>query len=177
VCVVFAVAFVLTTGRSRPALPAPKAVPVGLEVTQTAAPPTPGSGAARSGAVLPPAAPGSQAPSVSPAPHQELTEALFVRISAEMLVAWDSFGTSEVAQRSYERACEGILERHGIARADFEQMEAEIASDPLRQAAVVDRVMDEADRLRQPGDIRVEVQPAVPGAAPPHAARPTTPTR
>ncbi|MBM3474078.1 MAG: hypothetical protein FJX75_12485 [Armatimonadetes bacterium] len=180
-CAVFAVAAVLTRGGGRPVLPEPKAVPVGPEVaefpegkgealpegTEPRAEPT---AEERLGPALPPAEAGPRQP-------QRLTESLFVQISAEMLVASDAFGTSEVAQRSFERACEGILERHRVVRRDFERMEAEIASNPQRQAAVVDRVLEEADRIRQPKDIRVEVRPVAPAAAPPGPAPPATPRR
>jgi len=147
-----------------------------------------GKGGAPPAATGPAAAPGGEAPSdpvgppaeAGPRQPQRLTEALFVQISAEMLVASDAFGTSEVAQRSFERACEGILERHGVARKDFERMEAEIASDPQRQAAVVDRVLEEADRMRLPSDVSVEVRPTPtvdPRRPLPPARAPTTPTR
>jgi len=193
VCAVFAVALIVAKGRSRPMLPEPKAVPVGPEVAQAGPGLTESKGGASPEAepsftlkrnlVLPAisAAEERRAPAqAGPRRPQKLTESLFVRISAEMLVAADSFSPSEVGQRSFERACEGILERHRVTRADFERMEAEIAGDPQRQAAVVDRVLEEADRMRQPTDIRIEARatPAVdPRRPPPRPPQPATPTR
>ena len=188
VCAVFAVALIVARGRSRPMLPEPKAVPVGPEVAQAEPGHTESKGGASPEAVAPPAIPAAEArrvPAVPPAQAgprrpQKLTESLFVRISAEMLVAADSFSPSEVGQRSFERACEGILERHRVARADFERMEAEIAGDPQRQAAVVDRVLEEADRMRQPTSIRIEARPTPavdPRRQPRPPLKPATPTR
>jgi hypothetical protein len=175
VCAVFAVTVYVATGRGRPVLPEPAPIPVSPAVTPEAAP----SAAPAAGVETPTATPA--APEAPPTPKasaarvpQELTEALFVEISAQMLVAADSFTASEVGQRSFERACEGILEDHGVPRADFEKMEAEISGDPSRQARIVDEVLECADRMRHPTRVRAGSNTG--GVVDPRRAPPPSPT-
>jgi len=177
-CAVFAVAVFVATGRGRPVLPEPKAIPVSPEVATGSPTIPPPAGGVGPGVSLPPG-PGATPATPTPAPAepgrpQPVTEELFVEISAEMLVAADSFTDSDVGQRSFERACEGILQQHGVARADFEGLEAQIAADPERQARVVDLTLERADQLRHPTNVRVGPSPE--GVVDPHRPPPRPPT-
>ena len=159
VCLAFGGVYLLVSGRSQPRMPEPTAVPVSPEVGgEPEAVPDPATSEWDAVPELP--EPSAPTPSPQgPVARQRLTEELFIEISARMLVAADEFPVSEVGQRSFERVCEGILEAQRVSRADFERMEAEIAQDTKRQAAVVDRVLERADQLRQPTGIQVRPSP------------------
>jgi len=178
-CAAFAAVVFVVSGRGRPVLPEPEPIAVGPVVAPRSgeAPGPPDS--TGPGVDFPAAADGTPAATLSAAPvprpsgPRELTEALFVELSAQMLVAADSFTDSEVGQRSFERACEGILAQHGVSRADFEKLEAEIAGDATRQARIVDEVLDRADRLRHPTNVRAGATPG--GVVDPYREPPPPP--
>ena len=178
-CAFFAVVVFVVTGRGRPVLPEPATIPVSPEVASRSPEglPAPPQGTALPTPEAIPDLPLSPAGPSRPEGPQTLTEALFIEISALMYVAQDSFTDSDVGQRSYERACEGILERQGVSRADFERMSDEIGKDSRREARVVDAVLERADQLRHPTNVRAGTTPGGvvdPGREPPP---PPTPPR
>ncbi len=180
VCAAFAVTVFVVSGRGRPLLPEPAVIPVSPEVApkDSDASPGPQPPAEAPTPALPsdqPRPPASGPATAPPAPPQELTEGLFIELSAQMLVAADSFTDSDVGRRSFERACEGILAQQGVSRADFDRMEEEIAQDPQRQARVVDRALERADQIRhRPTGVRAGTTPD--GVVDPRRAPPPPPT-
>jgi hypothetical protein len=152
VCVVIGVAAIALTGRARPVVTAPPTVLVSPEVAH------PDSAADSTPPALPqgPVATPDATPAPAPARPQELTEDLFVELSAEMVRAAESFTDSEVGQKALAQACESILRDHGVKREDFEKMSKEIAADPERTADVRDRVYERVDALAQPKGIRMK---------------------
>lgn len=151
-CVIVGVLVIALTGRGRPVIATPPTVPVSPAVAGPDRPADPTASALPEGPVATPDAASSSAP----ARPQELTEELFVELSAQMMLAAESFTNSKVGQKSLEQACESILQAHGVKRADFEKMSDEIASDPKRTADVRDRVYERVDALGQPDGIRME---------------------
>jgi hypothetical protein len=179
-CAAFAGAVFVVTGRGRPVLPAPETIRVGPEVAprqaEAVAQPAPTAPAPKSAAAptepAGTAVPTPATPAPPPAKPRELTEDLFIELSAQMLVAADAFTSSEVGKKSFERACEGILGKQGVSRPEFDQFEAQIAQDPQRQARVVDRVLERADQMRHhPTNVRVHSSPQ--GVVDPHRPSPT----
>jgi len=124
-------------------------------------------------APYPPVAAGGP-PVSAPGARQELTEDLFVELSALMLIASASFDESEAGQMAFEQVCEDIVTQHGVAPDEFRRMSEEIGRDPARSEEIRNRVFERVSQLSLPEDahVRTGTGPSVRPRRPPEVPRP-----
>jgi len=112
----------------------------------------------RDGAGLPVDGPDEAEPAVSPPADEdanetdgELTEELFIDISAEIVLADEAYRAAPVAGATFEEVVDGLLEERSVVKADFERMAAELSADDETSERIAAAILMRADEKRISG--------------------------
>lgn len=95
--------------------------------------------------------PTTPGPADTPDDEVELTEELFIDISADIVLAGEAYATAPIEGKTLEEVVDSLLEKRSVTKADFERMAAEFVSDDETSERIAAAILMRADEKRISG--------------------------